>query len=52
MTQQSIHLNKTLVFLKPDVFEKHCMGKVIEEFEKNHFEIYAIKNNEIISSAS
>jgi len=41
MTQQT--LDKTLVFLKPDVFEKQCIGKVIDEFEKNHFEILAIK---------
>ncbi|OGN57652.1 MAG: nucleoside-diphosphate kinase [Chlamydiae bacterium RIFCSPHIGHO2_02_FULL_49_29] len=43
MQQNNGNIDKTLVFLKPDVFEKNCIGKVIEQFEKNHFDVIAIK---------
>lgn len=43
MAQNNDKIEKTLVFLKPDVFENKCIGKVIEQFEMNQFEVIAIK---------
>lgn len=36
-------LNRTLVFLKPDVFEKNIMGQVMAEFERAGVKILASK---------
>lgn len=37
------YLNRTFIFLKPDVFEKNIVGKVISDFEKAGVKIIAAK---------
>src|SRR5438876_7116306 len=40
-------LQRTLTIVKPDAVKKHAIGDIIEQFEKNGFQILAIKMLEI-----
>ena len=40
-------LQRTLTIVKPDAVRKNAIGDIIEQFEKNHFQILAIKMLEI-----
>ena len=40
-------LQRTLTIVKPDAVNKNAVGDIIEQFEKNHFHILAMKMLEI-----
>ena len=40
-------LQRTLTIIKPDAVKKNAIGDIIEQFEKKHFRILAIKMLEI-----
>ncbi len=40
-------LQRTLTIVKPDAVKKNAVGDIIEQFEKNHFHILAMKMLEI-----
>ena len=40
-------LQRTLTIVKPDAVRRNAIGDIIEQFEKNHFRILAIKMLEI-----
>src|ERR1700716_2452631 len=40
-------LQRTLTIIKPDAVKKHAIGDIIEQFEKNGFQILAMKMLEI-----
>src|SRR5947208_15472952 len=40
-------LERTLTIIKPDAVRKNAIGDIIEQFEKNHFRILAMKMLEI-----
>ncbi len=40
-------LQRTLTIVKPDAVQKTAIGDIIEQFEKNHFRILAMKMLEI-----
>ena len=40
-------LERTLAIIKPDAVRKHAIGNIIEQLERNHFHILAMKILEI-----
>jgi nucleoside-diphosphate kinase len=40
-------LERTLTIIKPDAVKKNGVGDIIEQFEKNHFRVLAIKMMQI-----